>query len=79
MHNHELNELMILIGQYAGLHLPSIYTNDEEGFKKRENKRLEIIQLIDTIDKKWKEKQDLCITAAAVLCAKNHLERENEE
>ena len=58
--------------------MSSVYINNEEGFKKQENKRLEILKIIEATDKKLQEKQDVIITAAAVLCAKNHLERENE-
>lgn len=47
--------------------------------KQREDTRLEILKIIEAIDKKLQEKQDVIITAAAVLCAKNHLEREYEE
>lgn len=79
MYDSELSKLLVLIGHYASLHLPSVYANDEKNEKLREDTRLEILKIIEATDKKLQEKQDVIITAAAVLYAKNHLERESNE
>ena len=79
MYDPKLSKLLVLIEHYASLHLPSVYANDEKNEKQREDTRLEILKIIEATNKKLQEKQDLCITAAAVLCTKNHLERESNE
>lgn len=79
MYDSELSKLLVLIGHYASLHLPSVYANDEKNEKLREDTRLEILKIIEATDKKLQEKQDLIIRAATLLMAMNHNKREYEE